>query len=66
MKTSNMPELPSNSELKLVQQAFIERGLASRDAAKQSGKYVSSDEVLRELTRMLTNAKAKLNKADES
>ena len=61
-----MPELPSNSELKLVQQAFIERGLASRDAAKQSGKYVSSDEVLRELTRMLTNAKAKLNKADES
>ncbi len=38
------------------QQAFIKRGLASRDAAKQSGEYVSSEEVLRELDRMLASA----------
>jgi predicted transcriptional regulator len=59
MKTSNMPELPRNIESKLAQRALIERGLASRDAAKQSGKYVSSEEVLRELDRMLTDAKNK-------
>jgi len=45
--------------VKLEQRTFIERGLASRDAAKQSGKYVSSEKVLRELDRMLANAKIK-------
>lgn len=59
MKTANMPELPRNIESKLAQQAFIERGLASRDAAKQSGEYVSSEDVLRELDRMLADAKNK-------
>ncbi|MBI3903941.1 MAG: hypothetical protein HY306_13530 [Nitrosomonadales bacterium] len=63
MKTSNMPTSPRDIESKLAQQAFIERGLASRDAAMQSGKYVSSEEVLRELERMLTNAKIKACKS---
>lgn len=29
-----------------AQQAFIERGLAARDEARQSGEYFSADEVL--------------------
>ena len=40
------------------QQEFIARGLRSRDEARQSGKYVSSDTVINKLEQMLTNAKA--------
>jgi hypothetical protein len=40
-----------------AQKAFIERGLASLAAAKVSGEYFSSDDVLRELDEMLARAK---------
>jgi hypothetical protein len=42
-----------------AQKAFIERGLASLAAAKVSGEYFSSDDVLRELDEMLARAKKK-------
>ena len=45
-------------ERRLAQREFIARGLASRDKAKQSGKYVSSDAVVGRLEKMLTQAKA--------
>ncbi|MDO8294485.1 MAG: hypothetical protein Q7T29_16725 [Gallionella sp.] len=45
-----------------AQQAFIARGLASLAAAKESGKYFSSEEVLRELDEMLARAKMKAQK----
>jgi predicted transcriptional regulator len=45
-------------ERRLAQREFIARGLASRDKAKQSGKYVSSDAVVGRLEKMLAQAKA--------
>ena len=49
--------LRSNIERRLHQQAFIARGLASRDEAKRTGKYYSAESVLAELDDIL-NGKA--------
>ena len=54
--------LRRNVEFRRTQQEFIKRGLASRDAAKKSGVYFSSDEVLAELDDMLAKAKKKAGK----
>lgn len=42
-----------------AQSEFISRGLASRDEAKRSGEYLSSDSVLKDLDRMLATAEKK-------
>jgi prevent-host-death family protein len=42
-----------------AEREFIARGLASRDEARRTGKYVDSDEVLVELDAMLADAKDK-------
>lgn len=49
-------------ESRRAQQAFIARGLASRDEARRTGEYFTPDEVLRDLDRMLAKAQAKLGK----
>ena len=54
--------LRRNVEFRRSQQEFIKRGLASRDAAKKSGVYFSSDEVLAELDNMLAKAKKIVSK----
>jgi predicted transcriptional regulator len=54
--------LRRNVEFRKTQQEFVARGLASRDAAKTSGVYVSSEEVLQELDDILTKAKQKAGK----
>lgn len=54
--------LRRNVEFRKTQQEFIKRGLASRDSAKKSGVYFSSDEVLAELDDMLAKAKKKVSK----
>ena len=41
---------------RLSNREFIARGLASRDAASQSGQYYSSDDVLKELDEILADA----------
>ena len=46
-----------NIELRRAQKAFIERGLASGEAAKVSGMYVSSAEVLAKLAQRLEKAR---------
>lgn len=46
-----------NVEFRQAQKDFIERGLASAEAAKTSGKYVSSATVLGKLTRRLEKAR---------
>ena len=51
--------LRANIQKRLHQEAFIARGLASRDKAKQTQSYHSAEDVLAELTEMLTKAKAK-------
>ncbi len=51
--------LRRNVEFRRTQQEFIARGLASRDAAKKSGVYFSSDEVLQELDDILAKTKRK-------
>lgn len=51
--------LRRNVEFRRTQQEFIARGLASRDAAKKSGVYVTSEEVLQELDDILAKAKKK-------
>jgi len=48
-----------NIEHRRAQQAFIARGLASRDNAKQSGEYLAAEDVLRDLDEMLVQARAK-------
>jgi predicted transcriptional regulator len=42
-----------------IQQEFIARGLRSRDAARQSGQYVSANTVVGRLEQMLMSAKGK-------
>lgn len=54
--------LRRNVEFRRTQQEFIARGLASGDAARKSGVYVSSEEVLQELDNILAQAKAKAGK----
>lgn len=51
--------LRRNVDFRRTQQEFIARGLASRDAAKKSGVYFSSDEVLQELDDILAKTKRK-------
>jgi predicted transcriptional regulator len=54
--------LRRNVEFRKTQREFVARGLASRDAAKTSGVYVSSEQVLQELDDILTKAKQKAGK----
>lgn len=51
--------LRRNVELRRAQQEFIARGLASRDAAKESGEYVSAKKVLSKLRAKLKKASNK-------
>jgi predicted transcriptional regulator len=48
--------LRANIERRLHQNAFIARGLASRDEAKTTQEYYSADNVLAELADMLQKA----------
>lgn len=48
----------SQVERRLAQREFVARGLASRDAARRTGKYVSAGDVLKGLKRKLARAKA--------
>ena len=50
--------LRANIEKRLYHEAFIARGLASRDKAKQTQSYHSAVDVLAELTEMFEKAKA--------
>lgn len=51
--------LRANIERRRAQQAFIARGLASRDEARQTGEYFAAEDVLRELGDMRDQAEAK-------
>jgi predicted transcriptional regulator len=42
-----------NIQRRTMQQEFVARGLAARDEARQTGKYVSADEVLAGLDKTL-------------
>jgi predicted transcriptional regulator len=48
-----------NVEYRQAQAAFIERGLASRDAARASGRYVKAATVLAKIKRRLAKANKK-------
>ena len=48
-----------NVEYRRAQAEFIARGLASRDAAQASGRYVKAAAVLGKLERRLKNARKK-------
>lgn len=50
-----------NIERREAQREFIARGLTAREEARQSGKYVSSAEMLKRLDKSL--AKARANRA---
>ena len=54
--------LRRNVTFRRTQQEFIARGLASRDAAKQTGVYFSSEQVLQELDDLLVSARKKSGK----
>ncbi len=47
-----------NVEYRKAQAAFIERGLASRDAARTSGRYVKAATVLGKIKRRLAKARS--------
>lgn len=51
--------LRRNVTFRRTQQEFISRGLASRDTAKESGEYVSAQEVLGKLSAKLEKARNK-------
>jgi len=44
---------------RLAQQAFVARGMAARDEARQTNEYHSGEQVLGELQNMLSQAKSK-------
>ena len=46
-----------NIEFRQAQHAFIERGLASGQAAKGSGKYVSSEKMLAKLSQRIAKTR---------
>jgi predicted transcriptional regulator len=46
-----------NVEYRRAQQAFIERGLAARQAARESGEYVATTVVLDKLTQRVRQAR---------
>ena len=48
-----------NVEARRAQQTFIARGLASAERARESGRYVTADAVVRKLARRLSEARAK-------
>lgn len=54
--------LRRNVAFRRTQQEFIARGLASRDEAKRTGVYFSSEEVLAELDTIIASAKKKAPK----
>ena len=54
--------LRRNVEFRRTQQEFIARGLTSRDEAKRTGVYFSSEEVLAELDAIIVKAAKKARK----
>lgn len=46
-----------NIQRRSMQQEFVARGLVARDEARQSGKYVSADEVLAGLDKTLARTR---------
>lgn len=60
MKTNSPSSLRVASGLK--QHEFIARGLASRDEARRTCEYYTTEEVLQELDDMLTLTKKKMQK----
>lgn len=48
-----------NVEFRQAQRAFVARGIASADAARSSGRYVSATAVLGKLDRRLVKARRK-------
>jgi predicted transcriptional regulator len=49
--------LKANIQRRQMQQAFVEKGLASREEAQRSGEYFDAQSVLEELGAMLKTAK---------
>lgn len=47
-----------NIEFRQAQQAFIRRGLASAEAARESGRYVAAGDVLDKLAQRLEQVRA--------
>jgi predicted transcriptional regulator len=48
-----------NIQRRTMQQEFVARGLAARDEARRTGKYVSADEVLAGLDKTLARTRKK-------
>lgn len=46
-----------NIQRRAMQQEFVARGLAARDEARQTGKYVSAEEVLAGLDKTLARSR---------
>jgi hypothetical protein len=46
-----------NIQRRTMQQEFIVRGLAARDEARKTGKYISADDVLAGLDKTLAHAR---------
>ncbi len=49
-------------EERRAQRLFIERGIANGERARATGKYVSAEDVMKNLARRLKDAKAKVAK----
>lgn len=47
----------ANVERRMARQAFIERGLASRERAARTGRYIPADEVMQSLGDQLERAR---------
>ena len=57
MKTATIPVTRVNPSLRQADQAFLAKAKASREQARSTGEYLSSDEVLDGLKQKLAAAK---------
>ncbi len=54
-----LQSLQANIERRRLQRQFIDRGMTSREEARQTGEYFMAEDVLRELDDMLSSAETK-------
>lgn len=55
-----LESIQHNIQRRTMQQEFVARGLAARDEARRTGKYVSADEVLAGLDKTLARSRKKV------
>ena len=66
MKNATLPPLQMDIACRRAQREFVARALLTREVARRSGRYISSDEMLMRLDGSLAKARANQTAGDAS